>query len=397
MTTRAALAVMIGAGLASACGPADAVTGDPAVDAKAAERPARVERQAPSVERPPDGGLVYDRWETIGVEQGLPARKVLSVLCEPDRVWACTENGLAEIRDGKVSRVWGTADGLAHRVVTSCVRSAATGDLWVGTFGGLSRISGGKVSTWRQTTSGLMNDVVYGVEAEGARVWAATAAGLSWFEPAADRWGVYDHNNATFHEPWIYAVSAGDGEMWIGVWGGGIVSFDPSTEKWREFKDPDGEMEVELVPDDGPIHVITSGLSYSEGALWQSTYFGASRYAGGRWRSWLQKDSGLPSDFVNAVKARGRWGFFSTDSGLCQTDGDHWASYARRADGKGEVRILRPGRPAEVRVLDTAPPHDFTFQADAAGRDVWVATAMGVGHGRATGEETLVPEKGAVR
>jgi ligand-binding sensor domain-containing protein len=267
------------------------------------------------------------------------------------------------------------------------VRNARTGDLWIGTFGGLSRLSGGKITSWKQTTSGLMNDVVYGVETEEDRVWAATAAGLSWFDPVKDRWGVYDHNNATFHEPWIYSVSAGEGEMWIGV------SFDPSTEKWREFKDPDGEMEVELVPDDGPIHVITSGISYSEGSLWQSTYFGASRYAGGRWRSWLKKDSGLPSDFINNVKARGRWGFFSTDSGFCQTDGDHWATYTRRADGKGEVHLRRPGRAVEVRVLETAPPHDFTFQSDAAGRDVWLATAMGVGHGRATGTETLVPKE----
>ena len=323
--------------------------------------------------------------------EGLPSGKVLSVTCEEDRVWACTENGLAEIAGGKVARVWSTADGLAHRVVTSCARSPVTGDLWIGTFGGLSRLSGGRMASWKQTTSGLMNDVVYSVDCEGDRVWVATASGLSWYDFAKDRWGVYDHNNAVFHEPWVYAVSVGDGLVWIGVWGGGVVSYEPSTDRWREFKDPDGEMEVELLPDDGPIHVITSFLSYDEGALWQSTYFGASRYRDGRWKSWLKKDSGLPSDFINTVRARGRWAYFNTDSGLCVTDGDHWAVYTRRPDGKGEVRITRPGRDPEVRVLETAPPHDFVFQADARGREVWVATAAGLGHGRATGSETMVP------
>jgi len=376
---RALLALAL---LLPACGRAEAVP----APAPAADGPAPVRLSASTLERPPDAMVVYDRWETIGVAEGLPSAKVLSVTCEKGVVWACTENGLAEIRGGKVARVWTTADGLAHRVVTGCVRSPATGDLWIATFGGLSRLSGGKMTTWRQTSSGLMNDVVYAVEAEGDRVWAATASGLSWYDFTKDRWGVYDHTNATFHEPWIYAVSAGEGVMWIGVWGGGIVSYDPSTGAWREFGDPDGEMEVELVPDDGPVHVITSYLSYSDGVLWQSTYFGASRYENGRWRTYLSKDSGLPSDFVNAVRARGRWGFFSTDSGLCATDGETWTTYARRADGKGEVRIRRPGKGTELRVLETAPPSDFVFQADAAGREVWTATDRGLGHGIATQE-----------
>ena len=192
-----------------------------------ASGPAPVESPVPAVERPPAEGCIYDRWETIGPDQGLPSRKVLATLCEADRVWACTEKGLAEIRDGKVVRVWGPADGLAHRVVTSCVRSRRSGDLWVGTFGGLSRLSGGKVTTWRQTTSGLMNDVVYGVDVEGDRVWVATAAGLSWYDAVRNQWGVYDHNNATFHEPWIYSVSAGEGVVWIGVGGGGGGAYEP--------------------------------------------------------------------------------------------------------------------------------------------------------------------------
>ncbi|MCK6481684.1 MAG: regulator [Planctomycetes bacterium] len=395
---RAAPAALLAAALLlPACGREEALAvgdggaGGAAAGEAPAERPAPVARAATALERPPAAGAIYDRWETIGVAEGLPARKVLSVTCEPDRVWACTEGGLAEIAGGKVVRVWTPADGLAHRVVTSCARSATTGDLWIGTFGGLSRLSGGRITTWRQTTSGLMNDVVYGVDCEGDRVWCATASGLSWYDFARDRWGVYDHNNAVFHEPWVYAVTVGDGLVWLGVWGSGVISLEPSTETWREFRDPDGEMEVELVPDDGPVHVITSSLSYDEGAVWQSTYFGVSRYRDGRWRSWLKKDSGLPSDFVNSVKARGRWALFNTDSGLCVTDGDHWAVYTRRADGKGEVRLTRPGREPEVRVLDTAPPHDFVFQSDARGREVWIATAEGVGHGTATGGATMVP------
>ena len=87
-----------------------------------------MKRPAPSVEPPPAAGVLYDRWETIGTEEGLPSEKVLYVLCEEDRTWACTENGLAEVVDGRVARVWTTEDGLAHRVVSSCARSPSTGD-----------------------------------------------------------------------------------------------------------------------------------------------------------------------------------------------------------------------------------------------------------------------------
>jgi ligand-binding sensor domain-containing protein len=397
MTRTAGVAgiALLGA-LVAGCGgeSAEARDGGGAVPAAAPDRPAAAPRPSPAPEPPPAAGAIYDRWETIGPDRGLPSRKVLSVLCEPDRVWAGTEEGLAELRDGKVVRVWGTADGLAHRVVTGCARSPETGDLWIATFGGLSRLSGGRMTTWTQTTSGLMNDVVYGVEAEGARVWCATASGLSRFEPARDLWAVYDHTNAVFHEPWIYAVAAGEGLLWAGVWGGGVVAHDPVAGTWREYRDPDGEMEVELVADDGPVHDITSSLSWSDGVLWQATYFGAARLERGRWRSFLKRDGLLPSDFVNAVRARGRWGFLSTDAGLCVTDGDHGASYRRLPDGSGEVRLVRPGRPPESRALASAPPHDFTFQCDARGREVWVATAAGLGHGTATGDGTLVPADG---
>jgi ligand-binding sensor domain-containing protein len=397
MAGRLVVPALLAAALA-ACGPVGAAPGDGggAAVRAGAERhlPAAEAGQGP--ERPPAEGCVYDRWDSIGVAQGLPSRKVLAILCEPDRVWACTENGLAEIRDGKVARVLGPADGLAHRVVTCCVRSPATGDLWIGTFGGLSRLSGGRITTWRQTSSGLMNDVIYGLEAEGDRVWVATASGLSRYEPARDEWGVFDHTNAVFHEPWIYSVSSGGGRLWIGVWGGGVVAHDPATGSFREYLDPDGEMEVELVKDDGPVSVVTSAVSWSDGALWQSTYFGVARLEGGRWRSWLRKDSPLPSDFVNSVKARGRWAFLATDSGLAVTDGDAWVVYARREDGKGEVRIARPGAPSpEVRVLDTAPAHGFVFQADARGREVWIATADGVSHGVASTGESLLPAPAA--
>ena len=58
------------------------------------------------------------------------------------------------------------------------------------------------------------------------------------------------------------------------MWGSGVLEFDVATEKWHEYLDPDGEMEIDLYRDDGIVHVITTGVSYVDKILWVSSYFG---------------------------------------------------------------------------------------------------------------------------
>ena len=386
-TNRPLLVAALAIGLATAActPPAAASDGPERAKPPAEQSPAPVTNPDPESlpEPPPAEPIVYDRWTTLGRAEGLPSEKILCVLCDGPRVWAGTENGLVCVEQDKLS-VWGPQHGLAHRVVSAIAKDAKTGDLWIGTFGGVSRFSGGRFTTFRQTTSGLMNDVVYAIACEGDRVWFATAGGGSRYDKVKDQWGVFDHTNAIFHEPWTYGVAAGLGRIWWGVWAGGVCEHDPATGSWKEYRDPDGEFELDLVPDDGPIHDVTSSLSMAQGIVWQSTYFGLSRFEKGKWRSFLKKDGGLPSDFINTAQARGRWAFLATDEGLCVTDGDNWTSYGRNDDGTGAVRLVRPDRPAEVRALQTSLAHKYCFASDAQGREVWVGTAKGLAHGVST-------------
>ena len=55
--------------------------------------------------------------------------------------------------------------------------------------------------------------------------------------------------------------------------------------------------------DQGLIHEVTTSVSYIDKILWVATYFGASRYDGRYWHNFLSKDSGLPSNFLNQIKA----------------------------------------------------------------------------------------------
>src|ERR1017187_5423899 len=78
------------------------------------------------------------RWENFTTENGLPDNHVFQVKVDGNRVWAATENGLALYQNGRW-KVYGTADGLAHRAVLFIDVDPRTGDVWAATMGGPSR------------------------------------------------------------------------------------------------------------------------------------------------------------------------------------------------------------------------------------------------------------------
>ena len=286
------------------------------------------------------------RWETFTTRNGLPSDHVLAVRVDGDRVWAGTTEGLALLSGGRW-RVYGTADGLPHRVVLSIDVSPRTGDVWVGTMGGLARVSAGRIDTFTQVSSGLSNDFVHGVRCDPDEdvVWAATAMGASRLDLRTGTWTQFTHENTPMHEPWTYSVAIGGGKVFVGAWGAGVLEYLKADGTWREYRDPDGQFEVDLLPDDGPINDVTSGVDLDGGMLWQSTYFGLTRYDGRNWRSYTYKDSGLASDFINFVRARNGLVWCATDQGLSATDGEGWTTYRRGADGQGDTFFFDGGSP----------------------------------------------------
>lgn len=322
------------------------------------------------------------KWTNFGLADGLPSEKILAVRVDGNRVWVGTEAGLACYENGKW-RSWGVKDGLPHQVVLSLDVSPRTGDLWIGTMGGLARFSGGRFETFTQLSSGLSNDFVNDVECDpdADQVWAATAMGASRLDLRTGEWTIFSEQNTPMAEPWTYSVSIEHGLVYIGAWGGGILEFDKQADRWREYRDPDKEMEIDLLPDDGPVHDVTAGVDFRDGVLWQATYFGLARYDGRAWRSYFAEDSGLASNFIQFVRARGRVAWLATDKGLSATDGSNWVTYRRREDGKGEVRFARGKEPAGTVVTETAMAHNFVLGVDFQGDVIWVGTEKGVSRG----------------
>jgi len=330
------------------------------------------------------------RWQNFTTADGLPDNKVFSVAVDGERVWAGTDNGLALYEGGKW-KVFRPQDGLAHRAVLYVAVDRKTHDVWIATMGGLSRYSAGRFDTYTQLNSGLSNDVVYGVAVQDDEVWTATAAGASRLNTRTGQWTLYNERNTPMYEIWTYAVSPGKEKVYFAVWGGGVLEYDVKNDRWKDYNDPDGETEIVLFKDQGLIHEITTSVSYVEKdkIVWVATYFGASRYDGRNWRNFLDQDSGLPSNFLNQVKAvDGNRAWFSTDKGLAYFDGRNWSVY-RPSLETGRPEMLIRDQAGRVTRLDvpSAPAHHYVYGVDFQGDDIWVATAKGLSHGVAAKAE----------
>jgi len=335
---------------------------------------------------------VYTQWKQYTVKDGLPNDHVFTIEADGPRIWIGTEGGLARLdkRTGEI-RSWTEKDGLPWRVVSAIAVQPDTLDVWLGLFGGgLARFSGGRFDHFHQLNSGLVNDVVYAVCMEKENVWAATTAGASRYNTWTGEWTIFNEKNAPMEEIWNYGCSYSDGKLYLGVWGSGILELDVATGRWKDYLDPDGEMEIDLYRDDGIVHVITTGVSAVEGTFWATTYFGASRYDGRHWRGYFKKDSGSPSDFHNAIQARSAdEAWFSTDKGLgvvADYGTDTWVVYTSdHAAGTGKAVITRGPRVLKTVEMGPNLPHNYVLWTELDGDDVWVATSKGMAHGTGKG------------
>jgi ligand-binding sensor domain-containing protein len=324
---------------------------------------------------------VYTRWETFTTENGLPDNKVFAVLVDGPRVWVGTDNGLGLYENG-TWKVFRPADGLAHRAVLSLAVDPKTGDLWIGTMGGLNRLSAGRFDTFTQLNSGLVNDIVYGVAVQDHFVWAATAAGVSRLDTRSGDWSIYNEKNTMMHEIWCYGLAVGDGKVYVAVWGSGLLEYNVAGDYWKDYRDPDGEMELVLFRDQGLIHDITSSVSAGEHIVWVATYFGLSSYDGRNWHGYMDHDSGLASNFVIFVKAQGDAVWVCTDKGLNYFDGKQWITYRRNSDGPGgEIKVTEGTQVLSTQATAASIAHNFVLGIDLQGNDIWVATAKGLSHG----------------
>ncbi|MBZ0258510.1 regulator [bacterium] len=342
----------------------------------------------------PGEPYIYTEWETFYAEEnGLPNDHIFSLKADGDRLWVGTENGLACYEDGQW-KTWTEEDGLPWRVVSGITVSQKTGDVWLGLFGGgVARFSAGRFDHFHQLNSGLVNDVVYGVTMVGDELWAATTAGTSRYNTVSGEWEIYTEKNAPMEEIWCYNIDSDPANkmIYIAVWGGGILEYDIKTGQWTDHHDPDGEMEIDLYRDDGLIHIITTSVSFSQGVMWASTYFGLSRYDGRHWRGYMDHDSGLRSNFINFAKGRGANACYNcTDKGfsvLADFESDVWVSYFKENEEAQQwtAKVQIGAEEIKTQPVNLDLPNHFSIVCEFQGDDVWLGTGHGLACGRGAG------------
>jgi ligand-binding sensor domain-containing protein len=328
-----------------------------------------------------DSMPVYGNWRTFTKKDGLPDDKCYTVRIDGDRVLVGTHHGLAVYQKGKW-KTYTTEDGLAHNGIVSIDVSALTGDAWLGTLGGLNRWSGGKFETFNQFNSGMPNDLVYNVFCYGKDVWVATGGGAGHYDTQTKEWEIFTEQNAPMHEPWTYACSAGEGKVWIAAWGGGVIEYNMRTKHFRDYVDPDGFMEIDLLPNDGVVHDITTATTYGDSIFWVATYFGMSRYDGKNWNGYFDHDSGLASNFINFVRAEGPVVYICCDNGFSTFNGKTWITYKKFDNSvNGVAKVMKGTKVVKEIPLEPSISHNFTIGVDVQDDVIWIATSKGLCRG----------------
>ena len=320
-------------------------------------------------------------WEQYTMANGLPSNRVLCVAVDGNRVWAGTDDGLVLIDRGQVKKVFLPKDGLVARVVTALALDPDTGDLWVATYGGLSHYSAGVFQNYTSLASGLANDVVYDVAVQSGFVWAVTAAGLSRLNIRSGSWTNFDNRNTPMMDPWPVAVALDKGRAFVATWGSGVLEYNVTRAQWTSFQDKE-KREPFIRPADSILDFAT-GVAYdsNSGVLWTATRSGLIWRHDQDRRRYSVADSGLASDFINAIHLRNGRLWLCTNRGLSVFNPvtATWITYHLFTSSQnGNVRVVVEKGVAEKPAMPHSRLEGNVLNVAFDGTDVWVASEAGL-------------------
>jgi ligand-binding sensor domain-containing protein len=244
-----------------------------------------------------EGGLTHfdgTIWRTYTQGDFLPANKVNDVHMDATgTLWVATYEGMAVYRN----RMWEVMTSENSMLPTNLVRSLssdADGDLWAGTWGnGLVRMGHGTSEVFTAENSALPSNGIYCVKVDAqGRVWAGThGGGVAFLENG--HWTVFNTANSGLPHNNVLSIGFGaDGEVWMGTHNGLVRLTLDGEVPWQVFNsiyfDHDVQVFKDIVADDN-------------GVLWFATDGGLLELRDGVFEFMSESNSGLASDYCNAV------------------------------------------------------------------------------------------------
>ena len=193
------------------------------------------------------------------------------------RLWVGTYGGLALLRDGALSKLFTTADGLANAYVRS-IHESRDGTLWLGMYGGgLTRYRDGRFVNYG-VRQGLLSDVIYAIlEDDAGDLWMTcnrgifrvarqeledVAAGRSQrvTSQAFDEADGMPTRECNGGNPGAWRTA--DGRMWFATLGG-VVMVDPARMAVNPVPPP---VVIDRVVADG-VELAGPGQTFQEGEV----------------------------------------------------------------------------------------------------------------------------------
>jgi ligand-binding sensor domain-containing protein len=179
----------------------------------------------------------------------------------------------------------------------------------------------------RSRITNFQTDVVIKTLAiDGDYLWMGLPTGIIRYDTrTADQHEVYTTRSTQgkLMSKGIYKIKIdGQGNKWIGSYGGGLTKYDGRT--WHTY-----------TPNDGLGDLWVYDLVFdAQGRMWIATWKGVSVFDGKRFKTYTMKD-GLIDKWVYAIGLDHDGVFwFGTESGVTRYDGKTWKSYTH-ADGLG--------------------------------------------------------------
>ena len=272
--------------------------------------------------------LGYEQWESWTRSEGLAGSNLQAI--HRDRagvVWVGTENGLQRIgADGKVSRAWTESDGLAGNKVRAIV-SAPGGALWIGSSpGGVSLLdpSSGRIQRYRLGSTPEDNSVTGLVFSPDGYLWVTTQGAL--FRASSPSPPVrFERQTLPLSSPgevFGHVLFDSRQRSWF-AGSGGLLRLDRGH--WKRFTTNDGLRSIPMATlSEGPDGGIW--LDYSEAAGVSKLTFVGDRF---RLQHFTERN-GLRADDVAAVTADLRgWIWTTSNDGVDAFDGENWHHYGQ--------------------------------------------------------------------
>ncbi len=290
-----------------------------------------------------------EKWNVIGVDNGLPHKFVKCITTDVDIIWIGTANGVAlyDPKKGKIIKKITNKDGLLDNFITAI--AIDINDVWIGTSSGINIYSkkSGKIVKSITKKSGLSDDfitdiavsedyiwvatkfwgvnrydkksriwknfsVIHGLAdnsvnclaIDGVLLWAGTKNGLSYYDEYTGLWMSYDVSQG-LPEPNVKSIAVDGQYIWCGTSGGGLARFDKYDETFRVF-----------TTDDGLADDFIQSIKLDGSYLWIGTFSGATKYdkLNNKWLTYTISD-GLSENSVSAIEIDGNYALFGTDGG----------------------------------------------------------------------------------